>query len=1260
MQKTMSDFTGLYPLSKTLRFQLIPQGRTLEYIESNGILQQDEERAQAYKIVKNVINNYHKEFIDQALKNSSLDWTPLKNAIEEYRRDKSVKNKDNIMKVQKDFRNEIVAVFKDSPTFESLFGKKLITELLPAMNLSDQEKQAVSAFKRFSTYFVGFHQNLKNIYSADDIPTSIAFRIVHDNFPKFMDNIAIFDRLKQIAPEVVKRAEEELKRYRNLNELDEAFNVTSYNYCLTQKGIESYNALIGGYTTQNGIKVRGINEFANLFSQQYPDMMPKRLKMTILYKQILSDRESVSFLPEHFESDMDLKQSIQKYYETELIAFTQGIETTDVCAGIASLFSRLADFDESKIYVKQSEIASLSVKLFGDWQQINRCLAAEAEAKYGDPSRKSNFNKIDKHLKSTEFTLSELNKALMNGAEPCSIEKAWSDIDDKVSDIKTKYRYLQDVWQRIEKSESPLRERTNDVAAIKDFLDAVQELLHLVKPISIKGEQELDAAFYSDFEPLYGQLTLVIPLYNRVRNYLTKRIVDDEKYKLNFESPQLAAGWDQNKEKECLAVILIRDDRYYLGILHAKDKPDFDSVKAEPGEEAYQKMVYKLLPGANKMLPKVFFSEKGKNLYKPPADILDGYKAGKHKKGPAFDQEFCWHLIDCFKDMLGEHPDWKNFNFSFSATNEYNDMSDFYKEVEEQGYMLKFHPIPVRQVEDWVNQGKLYLFQIYNKDFSVGSTGTPNLHTMYWKALFSEHNLQDVVFKLNGEAELFYRKAVITNQVTHRKGEKMINRRDKNQKPIPEYIHHELFMYANNRLEGELSTESRAYLDKIVIKEVSHDIIKDRRYTQPKFLFHVPITINFKATNKKLRFNAMVREFLRENPEINIIGIDRGERNLIYISLINQQGEILLQKSYNVIGNTDYREKLDQREKERDRARKNWDSIGKIKDLKEGYLSQVVHEIAQSMIKNNAIVVLEDLNLGFKRGRFKVEKQVYQKFEKMLIDKLNYLVFKNRGETQAGGVLKGYQLTDKFKSFQSMGKQSGFIFYVPAAYTSKIDPATGFVNIFDTANLTNVEKKRDFFARFQSIYYDPSEGAFAFAFDFKDFKLLPGITVPGPKEWVLYSKGKRIVYQASTSSAIEVEPTASLKGLFDHWGIRYEHGQDIKTDILSVQAIKENAGFYDFLYRSFAQILQMRNSNTATGEDFIISPVKSEIGESFFDTRKAPLTMPQDADANGAYHIALKGLYVLRKLQEPDNIGQWTIDRNEWLKFAQDKPYRGC
>jgi CRISPR-associated protein Cpf1 len=48
----LSNFTGLYPISKTLRFELIPQGKTLEHIEKSDILKNDNQRADDYKEVK--------------------------------------------------------------------------------------------------------------------------------------------------------------------------------------------------------------------------------------------------------------------------------------------------------------------------------------------------------------------------------------------------------------------------------------------------------------------------------------------------------------------------------------------------------------------------------------------------------------------------------------------------------------------------------------------------------------------------------------------------------------------------------------------------------------------------------------------------------------------------------------------------------------------------------------------------------------------------------------------------------------------------------------------------------------------------------------------------------------------------------------------------------------------------------------------------------------------------------------------------------
>ena len=78
--------------------------------------------------------------------------------------------------------------------------------------------------------------------------------------------------------------------------------------------------------------------------------------------------------------------------------------------------------------------------------------------------------------------------------------------------------------------------------------------------------------------------------------------------------------------------------------------------------------------------------------------------------------------------------------------------------------------------------------------------------------------------------------------------------------------------------------------------------------------------------------------------------------------------------------------------------------------------------------------------------------------------------------------------------------------------------------------------------------------------------------------------------------------------------------------------------------------------------DRLISPVLNDKGE-FFDTATADKTLPQDADANGAYCIALKGLYEVKQIKEnwkeneqfPRN--KLVQDNKTWFDFMQKKRY---
>jgi len=1287
-----------YSRSITLRNALIPIGKTEENIQKLKLLDKDIVRSKAYIEVKKLIDDFHRAFIEEVLSKIKLDWGPLFDQFELYQneRDKQKKNriKNDLKKLQEGMRKDLVKKFKEDKRFDKLFKKELLSDFVPTVIKTDEtgtisDKQAaLDAFKGFATYFTGFHQNRQNMYSDEEQSTAISNRIVNENFPKFYANVKFFEYLQKDFPAIIKDTEESLAVFLKGKKLADIFSENGFNAVLSQSGIDFYNTVIGGISEEAGSKkIQGLNEKINLASQQLQAEEKHKLKkkMSVLYKQILSDRSTVSFIPVGFEASDEVYESVKQFKEQRL----------DKAISLVKKLTDKTDYDISQIYVPAKEVTEFSLKLFGNWSILYDGLFLLEK----DGSKKNFTEKqvetLRKEIAKKDFSLEDLQNAYERWTKEYNspvdkTTKNYFRIAELRLDENTKEKSFVEILKKLDESYSKidfdkqknLIKEKEAATPIKNFLDEVQNLYHYMKVVDYRGEEQKDSDFYSGLDEILQILSEIIPLYNKVRNFVTKKPNDVKKVKLNFDCPTLANGWDLNKESSNDAIILRKNGNYYLGIYNPKDKPKFETCTN--GEECYEKMIYKLLPGPNKMLPKVFFSTKGKETFLPPEDILIGYEDGKHKKGGNFDKQFMYKLIDWFKAAINRHEDWKNFNFKFSPTESYEDLSGFYKEVELQGYKITFQNIAESYINSLVDSGKLFLFQIYNKDFSTGkdcgngSTGKKNLHTLYWENLFSEENLRDVCLKLNGEAELFWRDAnPNVKDVCHKKGSVLVNRTTSDGKSIPEDVYQEIYQF-KNKLTDKISDKAKELLDsgKVVCKVAKFDITKDKHFTKSTYLFHCPITMNFRAPGISDKdFNVKVQSILKDNPDVKIIGLDRGERHLIYLSLINQKGEIELQKTLNLVEqvrndktvSVNYQEKLVQKEGDRDKARKNWQTIGNIKELKEGYLSNIVHEIAKLMVENNAIVVMEDLNFGFKRGRFAVERQVYQKFENMLIEKLNYLVFKDKKVTEPGGVLNAYQLANKSANVSDVGKQCGWIFYIPAAYTSKIDPKTGFANLFYTAGITNIEKKKDFFDKFDSIRYDRKTDSFVFSFDYSNFS----DNADFKKKWEVYSCEDRLVFSKAEKTTVSVNPTENLKALFDKQEINWNTEDNFIDQIHAVQAERDNCAFYDGLYRSFMAILQMRNSkpNSSNQEDdYLISPVMADDG-TFYDSRVEAAKgkdengrwiskLPVDADANGAYHIALKGLYLLKNDFNLNDKGYIdNISNAEWFKFAQEKDY---
>lgn len=1253
--KALAQFTNKYQLSKTLKFELIPQGKTDYYIEKNGILNKDEQRAEDYKKVKKIIDDYHKYFINIALDGQSLT------ELDEYFYLYKIAQKDDTQKkqfedVQLKLRKQISERFSKHPNseirnkFKNLFAKELIKEDLINFVSNNDDLLLVKGFENFTTYFTGFHENRANMYVAEDKSTAIAFRLIHQNLPKFIDNMRLFEKVmhspvKDKLPELLIN----LEPYIQVNDVSEMFELNYFNETLTQIGIDKYNYLLGGYVSDDGnLKIKGLNEYINLHNQ-IAKKEDKIGRLKPLFKQILSDRNTISFLQEEFTSDTDLLDAIEKLYQ-ELKTYVFDVSDNNITT-LPELISQLNTFDLDKVYLKNDlGLTDISQKMFGTWSVFQQAIYAEFTVNYKGklkPGKEKYEQEQAKYFKRFDsFSIAHLNEALRLLPD-ASLHKNVEDYFKLLGKNETQgqpdlftlteqhYGAAINLLNSYSNNKSLAQDQVT-IEKLKALLDSIKNIQHFVKPLLGKGnEPEKDDKFYGELDKIWNTLDQITPMYNKVRNYVTRKPYSLEKFKLNFENSTLLDGWDANKEEANTSVLLEKEGNYYLAIMDKKHNKVFREIPKTGINDSFKKINYKLLPGASKMLPKVFFSNSNIKYFAPSDEVLHIRNHGTHTKNGKPQEGFdkldfsvndCRKMIDFYKESISKHEEWKNFGFKFKPTLQYESIDEFYREVENQGYSITYSNIPVQYINQLVYEGKLYLFKIYNKDFSPNSKGTPNMHTLYWRMLFDENNLKNVVYKLNGQAEVFYRKASIKpeNAIVHKAHEAINNK-------------------------NLLNPKKQSTFD--------YDIVKDKRFTVNKYQFHVPITLNFKA-NGTGNINLDVNEFIQQNGISHIIGIDRGERHLLYLTVINIKGEIVEQFSLNEIVNEyngqqhriNYHNLLTTKEGDRDEARKNWKTIENIKELKEGYLSQVIHKITQLMVKYNAIVVLEDLNTGFIRGRQKVEKQVYQKFEKMLIDKLNYYVDKKAEATEIGGSLNALQLTNQFVSFQKLGKQSGFLFYVPAWNTSKIDPVTGFVSLFNT-KYENQEKAIEFFKKFDAIRFNKNQNYFEFSFNYKNYTNKDaGIKT----NWTVCTYGDRVITYRNKEKNNqwdnkEVSLTQEFINLFNKHQIDYNQS-NLQAQITNTP----DKAFLEALLNLFKLTLQLRNSITNSEVDYLISPIADENG-NFFDSRKAPVYLPQNADANGAYNIARKGLWVVEQIKQTKDLKKLklAITNAEWLSFVQ-------
>ena len=1311
VSESLKELTGLYGLSKTLRFELKPEPDTKqifekwieelqnvsdvnEAIKNGNLFAKDKAIYKAYLVLKPILDSIHEQFITLALQSEKVKDIDFSNYFEKYR------NKEKFDDEEKKLRIKIGELYsvpakefavskkgktnlKESRPYEVLTDKSIFSLIEKNISsytqtVSEEElKKHLEVFKGFFTYFSGYNINRENYYETkEEKSTAVASRIVHENLPVFCNNIIRYETNKEIYNNIyneLKKNGRETKLKTETGEkeavpiTEQVFNIGYFSKCLLQNQIDSYNDVIGNN-----------NLLINLYNQLHSkDSGFKRIQLfETLYKQIGCGKRKSLFLQLLKDTETELTDeqknsgeilSLEKLLSVIAERIKQVFNKSEKDVGISTIPDLLEYLENCKdwkgIYWNKASVTSISNKFFMNWHDIADKLSKNSACATFNKNREEQIklndaveldglfsvldeNKVETILKKS--VLDEYNNVINpNDSASKNLMKILCSNTRKSLDyvlLNTEKVLAAKRMQKESDSEEDIF-----VSTIKNWLDSIIDVFHFVKNFEVRESKVKGNILNSEIKEainlfLHSDDATWFKWYDIVRNYLTKKPQDDVKnsmLKLNFGSSSLLGGWSDGQEKVKIATLLKYDGSLFLCIL--KDKNIFDT--SQENNSIYKKdgkgsrLILRNL-GFKTLAGKGFLSEFGisygdmgkENPEKAIKSLQEIIKTKYIKKYPTL------------KTIAnGDYSDKKKFDADIS-------------EVLKDCYICSFENIDWDLVQKKEKNGDLFLLKIWCKDFAEKSNGHKNLQTLYWENVLSENSKH----QLCAGAEIFMRKPIDNKKPYVHEANSIIICK----KGVPDFIYEKVkLIIRQNKSATEmelreiikknskeiLSTMNTDFdLSLLKFSKKEHEIIKDKRfYGENKYFFYCPIKLNYSSKIYKSpifgysEINTKVNEVIQKSDDITYLGIDRGEKHLIYTCVINKEGKIIDCRSQNKIEETDYNQKLSEIAESRQKARKNWQTIGNISNLKEGYISNVVHNVVSQAISKPTYIVLEDLNTEMKRGRQKIEKQVYQKFEVALAKKLNFVVEKTAKENELASVGKALQLTPPIANYQDIEnkKQFGIMLYTRANYTSVTDPLTGW------RKTVYLKKGSEEFVRKQIL-----ESFTDIGFDGKDY-YFEYVEKHAGKTWRMYSgeNGKSLPRfqnnkKLENDKAIWEPEAVDLVSILDELFADFSKEKSLLEQLSNnehqlhkVISRKETA--WDSLRYVIDTIQHIRNTGkTEADSNFLYSPVRDENGIHFDSRNYHNNDLPADADANGAFNIARKGLIM------DSHIKQWIKD----------------
>ena len=316
---------------------------------------------------------------------------------------------------------------------------------------------------------------------------------------------------------------------------------------MTQKKIDNYNYIVGA-----------VNKAVNLYKQQHKTVRVPLLKP--LYKMILSDRIAPSWLPECFKSDNDMLTAIKAAYES-----LREVLVGDNDESLRNLLLNIEHYDLEHIYIaNDSGLTSISQKIFGCYDTYTLAIKDQLQRDYPATKKQRETpdlydERIDKlYKKVSSFSIAYLNR-LVDAKGHFTINEYYKQLGaycrEEVKEKDDFFKSIDGAYCAISHlffgEHGEIAQSDSDVELVQKLLEAYKGLQRFIKPLLGHGDEaDKDNEFDAKLRKVWDELDIITPLYDKVRNWLSRKIYNPEKIKLCFENNgKLLSGWVDSRTK---------------------------------------------------------------------------------------------------------------------------------------------------------------------------------------------------------------------------------------------------------------------------------------------------------------------------------------------------------------------------------------------------------------------------------------------------------------------------------------------------------------------------------------------------------------------------------------------------------------------------------------------------------------------------------------------------------------------------------------